>query len=295
MFSEQPEYKLVAIPFDYTYGHYLTYFKAGGTPCGAIDYERKLTTQNPRETVSLCMIAKDSEHTLGQTLSKIKDVVDEIHIVVDEETTDKTAEIAEQFGAKISRGKSPMEVGFAAARNESLKAATCDWVLWVDADEHFERTENLSRYLRRSLIMGFGIPQHHFSEEPPGILKTDFPCRLFRNHRGVQFFGYVHEHPELTINEGVGKVSLVNDLGIMHFGYVTENIRRERFRRNWPLMVEDFKINPNRVLGQFLWMRGSLTPTIPPMRGYFLNAEHVRKFSKVVNDEAVKIYEEKYF
>jgi hypothetical protein len=41
--------------------------------------------------------------------------------------------------------------------------------------------------------------------------------------------------------------------------------------------------------------RGQLTPTIPSMRGYFLNSEHIRKFSKIVNDEAVKIYEEKYF
>jgi glycosyltransferase involved in cell wall biosynthesis/SAM-dependent methyltransferase len=369
MFSEQPEYKLIAIPFDYQYGHYLTYFRADGPPCKSIDYARKFATQSPRETVSLCMIARDAEHTLGQTLTKLKDVVDEIHVVIDEATTDKTQAIAEQFGAQVSFGKSPMETGFAAARNESLKAATCDWVLWVDADEHFERTENLARYLRRSLIMGFGIPQHHFSEEPPGILKTDFPCRLFRNHRGVQFFGYVHEHPELSINEGVGKVSLINDLGIMHYGYATENIRRERFRRNWPLMVEDYRINPNRTLGQFLWMRdlahmakytlernggqmtkeiagyaeeaikmwdlvldghnlrmiadglqyysesvshltngngieysadikakrGQLTPTIPPMRGYFLNSEHVRKFAKIVNDEAVKIYEEKYF
>lgn len=369
MFSEQYEYKLIAIPFDYQYGHYLTYFKAGGPPCKQIDYARKLSTQSPRETVSLCMIAKDAEHTLGQTISKVRSFVDEIHVVIDEETVDGTLHIAEDLNVRTSIGKSPMKIGFAVARNESIQGATCDWILWLDADEHFERIENITRYLRRSIIMGYGIPQHHFSEEPPGILKTDFPCRLFRNHRGVQFFGYVHEHPELKINEGVGKVSLVNDLGIMHFGYSTENIRRERFRRNWPLMVEDYKVNPNRTLGQFLWMRdlahmckyslevnggqmtpeiakyaeeaikmwdlvldghnlrmiadglqyysesvshltngngieyqadikvkrGPLVPTIPVMRGYFLNSEHVRKFSKVVNDEAVKIYEEKYF
>jgi 2-polyprenyl-3-methyl-5-hydroxy-6-metoxy-1,4-benzoquinol methylase/glycosyltransferase involved in cell wall biosynthesis len=371
MFHNQPTFKVLAIPHPthFGFGHYLFYFKAGGPPCGQIDYERKLATQAPQETVSLCMIAKDAEHTLGQTLQKIESLADEIHIVIDEDTKDDTSEVAAQAGAKVSWGKSPLTVGFAAARNESLKEASCDWVLWIDADEHFERPENVLKYLRRSPIMGFGIPQHHFSEEPPGILKTDFPCRLFRNHRGVKFFGRVHEHPELKMNEGVGKVSILNDFGIMHFGYATENTRRERFKRNWPMMVQDTIDHPERTLGQFLWMRdlmhvckytieqnlgrptpeirgyaekalemwdkvlnarnlrmiadglpyyseavsyltngngieyeaelkirkGALVPTIPKLRGYFLNADHVKKFSAIVHEESVKIYDERYF
>lgn len=368
MLSAQPDYKLMAIPLDYEYGHHLVHFRAGGPPCGKIDYVRKLATQAPRETVSLCMIAKDAANTIGQTIEKVQDLVDEIIVVVDEDSRDMTDHACRAYGAKISYGKSPLKIGFDAARNESLKDASCDWVLWLDADEHFERINNVMRYLRRSPVMGFGVPQHHFSEEPAGILKTDFPCRLFRNHRGVRFFGMVHEHPELAMNEGVGKVSIVNDFGIMHFGYATENIRRERFKRNWPLMVEDYKKNPMRSLGQFLWLRdlahmckytmerqgqmtpeirgwaseaiamwetvlsgrnlrmiadslqyyseavsyltngngieytadfkvrkGAVTPTIPAMRGYFLNSDHIRKFADIITNESVKIYEEKYF
>lgn len=369
LFANQPDFKLIAIPQDYELGHYLVYFKAGGEEVGHIDYDRKFETQAPRETVSLCLIARDAELTIGQTLSKTENIADEVIVVIDEQTGDETAAVCEQFGAKIYYGKSPLEIGFAAARNESIKHAACDWVLWMDADEHFERANNIFKYLRKSPVMGFGIPQHHISEQPAGILKTDFPCRLFRNHRDIQFFGVVHEHPEKKMNDGVGKVHLIQDLGIIHFGYSTEDIRRKRFMRNWPLMMREIKENPDRILGQFLWMRdlahmakyllertggqrtpevmqyasmalemwekvldtkniriiadglqfyseavhhltngngieyeldlkirkGALAPTVPKLRGYFLNSDHIEKFSKLINEEAVKVYREKYF
>lgn len=369
LFGSQPEYKLLAIPHSLDLGHHLVYFKAGGAAVGDIDYRRKLTTQAPRETVSLCMIVKNGETTLGRTLEKASPLVDEILVQIDEQTDDETLMVAEQFVAKVSWAKSPMEIGFDAARNLSIAEATGDWILWLDSDELFERTENVFKYLRRSPLMGLGVPQHHFSEEPPGILKTDFPCRLFRNRRGIKFFGLVHEHPEAEINKGPGRVVLAQDFGIMHVGYSTEAIRRRRFERNWPLMQRDVKKYPDRTLGQFLWMRdlshmckylrertggvvtpevrrfaeeairmwdtvlgtrnvrmisdglqfyseavmhllngngieyaldvkarrGPIAPTVNPMRGYFLNAEAIKKFAEIVTDEVTKIYSERYF
>jgi hypothetical protein len=41
----------------------------------------------------------------------------------------------------------------------------------------------------------------------------------------------------------------LSDVHIVHDGYVTEEIRRQRFLRNLPLLVKDRKRHPNRRLG----------------------------------------------
>jgi glycosyltransferase involved in cell wall biosynthesis/2-polyprenyl-3-methyl-5-hydroxy-6-metoxy-1,4-benzoquinol methylase len=259
MFGEQTDIHFMAIPapeFGYGMGYYLISFAPKeGVPFGTVDYKRKIVEQAPRQTISLCMIVKDGEDELGRTLNSCKSVVDEIIIGIDEGTTDDTLKVAERFGAKTFPIKSPIEQGFDSARNEVIAKAKMDWVLWVDADETLEQTENLEKYLRHNQFTAYAINQHHYAVEPAAKFQTDYPARLFRNGRGVKFFGRVHEHPELELNEGIGKVMLIPDVAIMHNGYSTEPIRRERFKRNFPLIQRDRKDYPDRTLGKFLWVR----------------------------------------
>ena len=76
--------------------------------------------------LSLCMIVKNEEKFLEQCLNSVRELVDEI-VIVDTGSTDKTKEIAAKFTNKI--------FDFSAERNESLKHATGDWILVLDADE----------------------------------------------------------------------------------------------------------------------------------------------------------------
>jgi hypothetical protein len=48
---------------------------------------------------------------------------------------------------------------------------------------------------------------------------------------------------------------MLPDVDIGHTGYVNENVRRERFSRNFPFLVWDHETNPDRKLGKFLWFR----------------------------------------
>ncbi|MBD1876133.1 tetratricopeptide repeat protein [Nodosilinea sp. FACHB-131] len=82
--------------------------------------------------ISLCMIVKDEAATLARTLESVQGVVGEI-VVVDTGSVDNTVAIAQSHGAKVHRFA--WENDFAAARNESLRHATGDWVLVLDADE----------------------------------------------------------------------------------------------------------------------------------------------------------------
>ena len=163
--------------------------------------------------------------------------------------------IAEEFGARAFGIKSPITTGFGEARNATIERAAGDWILWIDDDEELIWPERLPKYLRANGYDAYAVKQHHYALEPGGIIKTDLPCRLFRNRRGFRFYGLVHEHPELGINQGAGHVLVLPDIAICHNGYVTEAVRRRRFERNLPLMRRDRAANPDRLLGKFLWIR----------------------------------------
>jgi 2-polyprenyl-3-methyl-5-hydroxy-6-metoxy-1,4-benzoquinol methylase/glycosyltransferase involved in cell wall biosynthesis len=255
IFGGQPNFQITVVPNNEELGNMIVIFKAGGHDLGGINYNRKLRQQAPTETVSLCMIACNEESNIRRCLEKVRSLVDEIIVGLDETSTDGTRIICERYGAIILNSTSPLKVGFDAARNLSIKAATGDWILWLDADEVVERAELLRPFLRHSPLAGVGIPQYHFSINPPGVPKIDFPCRLFRNGRGVQFYGMVHEHPEVEMNKGIGRTVVAQTTAIAHYGYVTEEIRRERFQRNFELMKQDRKKNPERCIGKMLWVR----------------------------------------
>jgi 2-polyprenyl-3-methyl-5-hydroxy-6-metoxy-1,4-benzoquinol methylase/glycosyltransferase involved in cell wall biosynthesis len=255
MFGNQKNYRCISVPTNPEFGHFIVTFQPSGKPCGQIDYARKMREQAPQQTVSACLIAKDSEYTLGKVLQSLKGIADEIIVGIDSDTTDNTKEIAERFGAITFKIDSPIRQGFDAARNETIARSTMDWILWIDSDETLENPHNLLKYLRDNQFNGYAIKQHHYAVEPPALYKTDYPVRIFRNHKGIKFFGVVHEHPEIKMNQGVGQVIVLDDVAIMHTGYSTEEIRRKRFSRNYPLMKRDREKYPERKLGKFLWMR----------------------------------------
>jgi glycosyltransferase involved in cell wall biosynthesis len=197
-----------------------------------------------RQTVSVCMIVKNAQGTLYRCLDSVKSIADEI-IICDTGSADRTREIACEYTDQVY--EIPWEDDFAAARNESIRRATQDWVLWIDADEHLVGAEKLGKYLRGNMYSGYVIRQHHHAIDAQ--FKPDVPVRLFRNHRGIRFFGCVHEHPEFALNDGITPAVALGDVHIVHDGYITEEIRRKRFLRNLPMLMKDRKRHPNRRLG----------------------------------------------
>lgn len=255
LWGNQSAYELVAVPDRLHLGHFVLMIKPSGKPSGQIDYARKLSQQAPQETLSLCMIARNEAGRLGACLEKIKGVADEIIVGVDETTTDDTREVALKHGAIVFDIPSPRQIGFDAARNLTIDRACMDWILWVDADETLENAEHIRKYLRNNCYDAYAIPQHHFSAFPASIIQTDFPARLFRRSDKVKFYGYVHEHAAQDMDGKFNKVMILPDVSIMHNGYSTEEIRRKRFERNFPLMQMDRKKYPERKLGKMLWLR----------------------------------------
>jgi len=82
--------------------------------------------------VSLTMIVRNEESNLRPCLESARGLFDET-VVVDTGSTDRTGEIALEFGAKVF--DFVWVDNFAAARNEALAHATGDYAFWLDADD----------------------------------------------------------------------------------------------------------------------------------------------------------------
>src|ERR1700690_2598372 len=108
--------------------------------------------------LSLIVITKNEEAAIGRCLGSAN-FVDEI-VVVDNGTTDKTAEIARALGARVI--VTPDWPGFGPQKNRALDQATGDWVLSLDADEWIEpmlAAEIRAAIARADAADGYEIPR----------------------------------------------------------------------------------------------------------------------------------------
>jgi glycosyltransferase involved in cell wall biosynthesis len=83
-----------------------------------------------RETITAIVMTFNEEHNIGACLDGLS-WVDEL-IVADTGSTDRTVEIAKEHTDEIL--SLPWH-GYGPTRNLALREATCDWFLFVDADE----------------------------------------------------------------------------------------------------------------------------------------------------------------
>ena len=86
--------------------------------------------------LSVCLIVKNEEQYLSRCLESIAPYADEI-IITDTWSNDSTIEIAKQYTDKIYYYN--WNNDFSSARNFCQKYAEWDYILWLDADEYFER------------------------------------------------------------------------------------------------------------------------------------------------------------
>ena len=98
--------------------------------------------------LSVVLATRNEELNIGLCLDSVKEISDEV-IIVDEESTDKTREIAEKFGAKIYKVKH--EPIFHVTKQKALDLATGDWILQLDADEKV--TPELAKEIKKVISM----------------------------------------------------------------------------------------------------------------------------------------------
>ena len=195
--------------------------------------------------VSLCMIARNEAATLPGCLTSVADLVDEI-VVVDTGSVDNTRAVAEQLGARVH--DFAWVDHFGAARNESLRHATGEWILWLDGDEHFDANNRVRlRALFESLqnenaayFMNQRSPL--YSAERETILFEQ--CRLFRNLPAIRWHYRVHEQIQPAVERSGGTVRSTG-IFIEHTGYQDPKVYRRKLERNLRLLVLEDQERPN--------------------------------------------------
>lgn len=133
-------------------------------------------------------------------------------IVVEDGSSDDTAEIARRAGARVL---SHAFVTIGSQRNFAIASATFPWILVVDADERgsSEVREEIARVIANPRFDSYRVPRANYFLGAPvrhGGWQSDRPVRLF-----LSTFRYnesrVHEHVETARESGELAASLVHE------------------------------------------------------------------------------------
>lgn len=204
----------------------------------------------PKQTLSLCMIVKNEEKFLEDCLKSVQGVADQI-IIVDTGSTDRTVEIARSFNAQIHHFK--WQDDFSLARNESIKYARGDWILWMDADERLmpESAAEFKKLLRPEKKAVAYLTQIHSLQSDGRNYKISGAHRLFNNHKGIRFRGRIHEQIIYSVAELKGE-ERESHIKFLHFGYGLQPAARDKKnRRNRKLLEQMVRDEPNNAYAHF--------------------------------------------
>jgi (heptosyl)LPS beta-1,4-glucosyltransferase len=155
-----------------------------------------------KHTLSVVVSAYNEEKKLGTCLSSVTHVADEI-IVIDNSSTDQTAQIAGSFKAKVYKKENNVMLNI--NKNYGFEKATGDWILNLDADE--EVTEGLKEEIRTILGLelkavknGYWIPRKNIifgKWIQYGLWWPDKQLRLFQKGNGKYQCKHIHEYIEV--------------------------------------------------------------------------------------------------
>jgi glycosyltransferase involved in cell wall biosynthesis len=196
--------------------------------------------------ISLCMIVKNEELYLRDCLESVKDIINQI-ILVDTGSTDATIDIAREYKADIYHFKWCDD--FAAARQESIKHAKCDWIFWLDADERLRPAsipEIKKLTCREEKAVLYNVLIYNKINKGTDVQISCSP-RLFNNFKGIYFIGKIHEQlaPSLKAVHGVERES---NIIIDHLGYDLEDKQRyRRIKMNRFLLLKMVKQHPRNA------------------------------------------------
>jgi glycosyltransferase involved in cell wall biosynthesis/SAM-dependent methyltransferase len=272
VFSKKRDMRFFCAPKDISgrgelVGNWVIVYTAAASPTGRIDPRRKFLTTRPYRGISTCIIVGNEEANIQRCLESVKDFSDEMLVIGTPSCKDASLEIAVQCGASVGRvggdhPDTPEELikkfgpgDFGFWRNASIESAQYPWILWLDADEVLTGGQGMFKYLNSPVFNGYVIRQHHLCIDMSGVV-PDVPIRLFKNGEGYRFYGCIHEHCQINMNDPISPAYQLEDVNLAHFGYITEQHRRHKcYQRNLNLLLKDRVLNPDRTLGWILLQR----------------------------------------
>jgi len=199
--------------------------------------------------ISVVILTKNEKENINKCLESVYGWADEI-IVVDDESTDETRELAAKYADKVITRKMEVE---GVHRNWASAQARNDWVLSLDADQWVsqELKDEISTALKDAPYAAFSIPLRNYIGTywvryggwyPAGKVK------LFKKSRVK--YEEVKVHPRVFIDGKCGH--LTKD--IIHKGYPDlEHFLTSLNRQTTWEAQKWFNQNKPMKLGRFIW------------------------------------------
>ena len=184
-------------------------------------------------------IVKNEEKNLPRSIESLKAAVDEI-VVVDTGSTDKTIEVAKNYGAKVV--ETVWQDDFSTPRNLAIENSTGDWIIMIDADEFFIKPKKVRAAVESIsntdaiFMLRIDIDEDNGNKE----LNRDYYLRAFRNVNYLRYRGLIHENVE-NINGGDLKYVIAGEeLTLHHTGY-SETKAEHKLRRNLAIINSEIQ------------------------------------------------------
>lgn len=214
------------------------------------------------------MIVRNEEKNLPRCLASVTGIFDQI-IIVDTGSTDKTCEIAKSFGAEVHHFDWIDD--FSAARNFSFSLCTCDYIMWLDADDEIlpdskAKLQTLKENLDKANV--FMAPYHYAMTEDGKPWVVLYRERILKNSKEARWRWPIHE----CINYPLNWPQLMIDVVVTH-RRSADDITLDR-GRNLRLLRKAYEENKTDPRLQFyyakeLFSEGLLKEAIETFELYF--------------------------
>ncbi|MFN3739684.1 MAG: glycosyltransferase family 2 protein [Thermodesulfovibrionales bacterium] len=164
--------------------------------------------------LSIAIISFNEEKDIKKTLESIRDIASEI-IVVDSHSTDRTREIAQDFGAVVFEEDWK---GYVGQKNSALQKCTQEWILSLDCDEIVtpELKSSIMDAISNPIADGYLINRKtvYLGRPLNYAWQPDLKLRLVRKSAMPRWRGYdIHESLEID-----GKIKKIQG-DLLHYSY----------------------------------------------------------------------------
>lgn len=204
--------------------------------------------------LSSVIIAKNEELNIRRCIESQADCIDEIIVLVDDASADKTYDIAKAYSSVIVQKAKWM--GYSETKKYGISLSSNDWILWIDADESItpELCEEIKEFKKSvPAFNAYSVPRMAYFLGKWIKHSGWYPGRVTRlfNKNKVNFNNNsVHE--QLEINGFIGKLDHdlehYTDPSIHHyfekFNNYTSLAASELFTRRKRFSILDILLRP---------------------------------------------------
>lgn len=247
--------------------------------------------------VSACCIIKNEEKNLPDYIEGVRNIADEI-IITDTGSTDNSLKLLEDLKKKYNLNLTVYHFewinDFAAAKNFTLEKATGDWIMFLDADEYYDKKDRkkirplLEKLLPDDKVKTIKSPLLNIDVNNNNLpLSQSSQTRIFRRENDLKFVGAIHEH---LLYKGTRDILIYNTkLLIIHTGYSTKNIKQKAKRNNEILMA-----NKNLATDTYPVYYSYIASAYLAEGDYETAEEYIKKALDIMSKEYNSFYIETY-